>query len=187
MLLVEIFVQVQTFWRMPFVPSHNFCHPDIPLEAPFLFLERILKSSWATYIFTVFFFISQGCPPTTKCHVFVYKNKHKHKCIKCPTLANGTSANMASEAQESKGIANTQIHAYKPQSWPIFQRPLWLVRCRHLKVVEFCCKIKFLLSGVTTHPPPASHRSTKIDRSQDHFPFYKKIFTQLETQAHRLK
>ena len=130
------------------------------------------------------FFISQGCPPTTKCHVFVYKNKHKHKYITCPTLANGTSANMASEAQESKGIANTQIHAYKPQSWPIFQRPLWLVRCRHLKVVEFCCKIKFLLSGVTTHPPPASHRSTKIHRSQDHFPF-SKTFTQLET--HRLK
>ena len=91
--------------------------------------------------------------------------------------ANGTSANMASEAQESKGIANTQIHAYKPQSWPIFQMPLWLVRCRHLKVVKFCCKIKFLLSGVTTHPPPASHRSTKIHRSQDHFPFYKNIHT----------
>ena len=137
------------------------------------------------------FFISQGCPPTTKCHVFVYKNKYKHKYIKCPTPKNGTSANMASEAQESKGITNTQIHAYKPQSWRIFQRPLWLLRCRHLKVVEFCCKIKFLLSGVTTHPPPASHRSTKIHRSQDHLPFYKKNIhtigdTDTQTKVHTL-
>ena len=29
MLVLEIFVQVQTFRRRPFVPSHNFCHPDM--------------------------------------------------------------------------------------------------------------------------------------------------------------
>ena len=28
MLEFEIFLRVQTFWRRPFVPSHNFCHPD---------------------------------------------------------------------------------------------------------------------------------------------------------------
>ena len=28
MLGPEIFVRVQTFWQRPFVPLHNFCHPD---------------------------------------------------------------------------------------------------------------------------------------------------------------
>ena len=27
MLRLKIFVQIQTFWQRPFVPSHNFCHP----------------------------------------------------------------------------------------------------------------------------------------------------------------
>ena len=27
MLVLRIFVQIQTFRQMPFVPSHNFCHP----------------------------------------------------------------------------------------------------------------------------------------------------------------
>ena len=27
MLVLKIFVQVQSFWRRPFMPSHNFCHP----------------------------------------------------------------------------------------------------------------------------------------------------------------
>ena len=28
MLGLKIFVRNQTFWQRPFVPSHNFCHPD---------------------------------------------------------------------------------------------------------------------------------------------------------------
>ena len=47
MLGLKIFVRVQTFWRRPFVPSHNFCHPGSHLclgESIYEWLEARLWS-----------------------------------------------------------------------------------------------------------------------------------------------
>ena len=47
MLGLKIFVQVQTFWRRPFVPSHNFCHSANQIFFSFslsVLLNRILNS-----------------------------------------------------------------------------------------------------------------------------------------------
>ena len=104
-----------------------------PLEAPFLFLERIPKSSWATYIFTVFFYLSRmsshdkmprfcvqeqtqtqihKMPNAEKWHKRQHGKwgtgikrycKYTNTCIQTPKLANFPKATLDSEVQAFKG------------------------------------------------------------------------------------